>query len=139
MQEEGIVKRIDGSTAKVAFVKKGGCGGGCSSCKSGCPKDTITVELINTENASVGDRVLVDMDNKSFSNMAFWAYCFPAVITLVVLCISLYFLNKAGINNYEVYSILIGLAAMVISYAIGGKLNKNKDKFGFKMIKILKR
>jgi len=63
VQEEGIIKKINGDIATVAFVKKGGCGGGCSSCKSGCPKDTILVELKNTEHATVGERVLVSMDD----------------------------------------------------------------------------
>ncbi|MDU1412670.1 MAG: SoxR reducing system RseC family protein [Clostridium sp.] len=138
MQEEGIVKKIYGDTAKVAFVKKGGCGGGCSSCKSGCPKDTIIVDLKNTQDATIGDRVLVDMDSKTFSNMAFWAYAFPAIVTVIALSLSIYLLNKFNVNNYEVYSILIGFIAMIISYKLGGKFNKHKDKYGFNMIKKLR-
>lgn len=137
MEEQGIVKKIDGDVARVAFVKKGGCGGGCSSCKSGCPKDTIMVDLKNTENASVGEKVLVAMDSKTFKNMTFWAYGFPTIITVIALALSIFILNKLNVANYEIYSILIGIIAMIISYKIGSKLNKHTDKYSFKMIKKL--
>lgn len=137
MEEQGIIKRIDGDIAKVAFIKKGGCGGGCSSCKSGCPKDTIIVDLKNTEGASVGEKVLVSMDSGTFKNMTFWAYGFPTLITVIALALSLFIFNKMNLANYEVYSIFIGLIAMVISYKLGGKLNKHTDKYEFKMIKKL--
>jgi sigma-E factor negative regulatory protein RseC len=137
MQEEGIIKKINGNIATVAFVKKGGCGGGCSSCKSGCPKDTILVDLENTESATIGKKVLVSMDNKVFSNMTFWAYAFPTIITVITLVICLYIFNKLNLANYEVYSVLTALAAMVISYMISAKLNKKQDKYSFKMIKKL--
>ncbi len=138
MEEEGIVKKVDGNMAQVAFVKKGGCGSGCSSCKSGCAKDTIIIDLSNTLSANVGERVLVSMDNKTFSNMTFWAYAFPTILTVTTLVICLYGLNALNITNYEVYSILLALAAMTISYKLGGKLNKNKNKYTFKMVRILK-
>ncbi|MEW8993165.1 SoxR reducing system RseC family protein [Clostridium sp.] len=135
MQEEGIIKKINGDIATVAFVKKGGCGGGCSSCKSGCPKDTILVDLKNTEQANIGERVLVSMDNKVFSNMTFWAYAFPTIVTVIALVICLYIFNKLNLANSEVYSVLLALVAMVISYVLSSKLNKKQDKYSFKMIK----
>ncbi|MEG1254558.1 SoxR reducing system RseC family protein [Clostridium sp.] len=135
MEEEGIVKRIDGNIAKVAFTKKGGCGGGCSSCKSGCPKDTIMVDLENTKDATAGDRVLVSMDNAVFKNMTFWAYAFPTIITVITLIVTLYIFNKLTINNYELYSAISAIIAMFISYKISGNLNKNENKYSFKMIK----
>lgn len=137
MEEQGIIKRIDGDMAKVAFVKKGGCGGGCSSCKSGCPKDTILIDMKNTENATVGEKILVSMDSKTFSNMTFWAYGFPTAITVIALALSLFILGRLNVVNYEVYSIFIGLIAMIISYKLGGKLNKHTDKYSFNMVKKL--
>ncbi|MFR1708346.1 MAG: SoxR reducing system RseC family protein [Clostridium sp.] len=137
MQEEGIIKKINGDIATVAFVKKGGCGGGCSSCKSGCPKDTILVELENTQAATIGEKVLVSMDNKVFSNMTFWAYAFPTIITVITLIICIYIFNKLNVINSEVYSVLIALVSMVISYMISAKLNRKQDKYSFKMMKKL--
>ena len=137
MEEQGIIKRIDGDTAKVAFVKKGGCGGGCSSCKSGCPKDTILVDLENSLEASVGEKVLVEMDSKTFKNMTFWAYGFPTIVTVIALTLSIFIFSKMQLANYEVYSILVGLIAMMISYKLSGKLNKHTDKYEFKMVKKL--
>lgn len=140
LQKEGYVKRIDGDIAKVVFPKPGGCGGGCSSCSSHCPKDTLTIDLKNTQDASVGDRVVVDMDAKAFNNLTLWAYAFPTAVTVVVLSLCLYLFNKFNVNNYEVYSCLIALASTFISYRIGAAINKGKDnKFDFQMIKKLHR
>ena len=75
------------------------------------------------------------MDNKVFSNMTFWAYAFPTIITVITLVICLYIFNKLNLANYEVYSVLMALVAMVISYMISAKLNKKQDKYSFKMIK----
>ncbi|MEG0132804.1 MAG: SoxR reducing system RseC family protein [Clostridium sp.] len=138
MEEEGIVKRIDGNIAKVAFTKKGGCGGGCSSCKSGCPKDTIMVDLENTKAAIAGDRVLVSMDNAVFKNMTFWAYAFPTIITVITLMVTLYVFGKFNLNNYELYSAFSAIVAMLISYKISAKINKGEDKYTFKMIRKIK-
>lgn len=137
MQEIGVVKSVNGEDAKVVFIKKGGCGGGCSSCKSGCPKDTIEVDLKNTKDVSIGDKVLVDMDTKAFNNLAFWGYAFPSFVTVIVLIAAIYILNKLNVPNFEAYAILIGFAGMLVSYKIGSKLNKNKEKFGFNMVKKL--
>lgn len=137
MQEIGVVKSVNGENAKVVFIKKGGCGGGCSSCKSGCPKDTIEVDLKNTKEAVIGDKVLVDMDTKSFNNLALWGYAFPSLITVIVLLASIYILKRLSIANYEVYSILLGFVGMIISYKVGSKLNNNKNSFGFNMVKKL--
>lgn len=77
------------------------------------------------------------MDSKTFKNMTFWAYGFPTIVTVIALALSIFIFSKMQLANYEVYSILVGLIAMMVSYKLSGKLNKHKDKYEFKMVKKL--
>lgn len=139
MEQNGIVKSVNGNIAKIAFVKKTGCGGGCSGCKSGCPVDTVILEVTNTKNAKAGDSVIVSLEEKALSKMNFWAYIFPTIFTIIILLVSLTLLDTLKVPKYELYSALLSLFAMVISFKIGGIINnrKNTSDFDLKMIKIL--
>lgn len=139
MEQNGIVKSVNGNIAKIAFVKKTGCGGGCSGCKSGCPVDTVILEVANTENAKTGDSVIVSLEDKTLSKMNFWAYIFPTVFTITILLGSLTLFEALRVTNYELYSALLSIVAMVASFKIGGIINKrsNTTDFNLKMIKKL--
>lgn len=139
MEQIGVVKSINGDIAKIAFIKKSGCGGGCSSCKSGCPQDTVILEVQNTENAKIGDEVVVSINSSELSKMNFWAYVFPTFITIIILTISLAIFNYFTIANYELYASGLALMAMIVSFKIGGVVSKknNKGELQLKMIKLL--
>lgn len=139
MEQNGVVKSVNGNIARIAFVKKTGCGGGCSGCKSGCPVDTVILEVANTQNAKVGDSVVVSLEEKALSKMNFWAYIFPTIFTIIILLGSLTLFDTFKVPKYELYSALLSLIAMVISFKIGGIINKTKNTtdFDLKMIKIL--
>lgn len=139
MEQNGLVKSISGDIAKVAFVKKSGCGGGCSACKSGCPKDTVILDVHNSLNAKIGDEVIVSMNSTKLSKMTFWAYIFPVIITLLTLVASIYILKNYNLPNYELYSALLSILAMILSYKIGGTLNKNKnDNYELEVVKVIR-
>lgn len=138
MEQIGVVKSINGDIAKIAFIKKSGCGGGCSSCKSGCPQDTVILEVQNMENAKVGDEVVVSITNSELSKLNFWAYVFPTFITILILAVSLAIFNYFSIANYELYASGFALIAMILSFKIGGVVSKKNSKDGMqlKMIKL---
>lgn len=137
MEQKGRIKKVNGDIAEVAFVKKSGCGGNCSGCKSGCPSDMILINIENTLNASIGDEVLVSIQDKTFSKMTFWAYFFPTVMTLLGLIGGIVLFKSLGMKNYELYGSAIGFIFLLLSYSLSGRLNKksNKDPFTFEMIK----
>ncbi len=139
MEQSGIVKSINGDIAKIAFVKKTGCGGGCSGCKSGCPVDTVILDVKNTENAKIGDSVVVSLEDNALSKMNFWAYIFPTVFTIIILLGSLFVLNSLNVSKYELYSGILSMLAMVIAFKIGGIISKRKNTadFNLKMLKIM--
>ncbi len=77
MDEIGIVKSVDGVTAKVIFSRKSSC---CESCeKETCdiPEDGIETEAINAAGAKVGQRVKVVMRSYTFVKGAMVIYVLP--------------------------------------------------------------
>jgi len=139
MEQNGLVKSISGDIAKVAFVKKSGCGGGCSACKSGCPKDTVILDVHNSINAKIGDEVIVSMNSSKLSKMTFWAYTFPVIFTLLALVSSIYILKKFNFPNYELYSAILSILSMILSYKIGGILTKNKsNNYELEIVKVIR-
>jgi len=139
MEQNGLVKSTNGNTAKVAFIKKSGCGGGCSACKSGCPKDTVIIEVYNSLNAKIGDEVIVSMSSSKLSKMTFWAYIFPVIFTLLTLVSSIYILKNFNLPNYELYSAILSILSMMLSYKIGGILTKNKnDNYELEIVKVIR-
>ncbi|MEG0775745.1 SoxR reducing system RseC family protein [Clostridium sp.] len=134
MEQKGVVKSVNGDVAKVAFIKKSGCGSGCSSCKSKCgPQDIIFVDVKNTQNAKIGDEVKVALQGKDFSKMTFWGYGFPTLITILTLVLGLFLFDSLSLANYELYAALLSLGAMAVSYKIGGIINKNKENSNYSL------
>ncbi len=133
MEQEGVVKKINSNMATVAFIKKSGCGGACSSCKGGCPKDTILMDIENTADAKIGEKVIVEIENDTFKRLTFLAYVFPSIITLIALSISMVIFKANNFKYYELYSVIVAIIAMVLSFKISKKLNKHDDNYVFKM------
>ncbi|MGL4731851.1 MAG: SoxR reducing system RseC family protein [Clostridium sp.] len=137
MEEKGVVRKVIGNTAEIAFIKKSGCGGNCGACKSPCPTDTVIIPVENTLEAKVGDRVTISVNNKAFSSMTFWAYVFPTLMTILGLVGSILIFKNLNVKNYELYATLVGMLFLIIAFYISSRLNKKaKDgSYNFKMIK----
>ncbi len=83
MEEIGVVKSIDGITAKVVVSRKASC---CESCeKDVCdvPESGIETEAINAAGASVGQKVKIVMKSYSYFKGAMLIYVLP-VFALII-------------------------------------------------------
>ncbi|HDH05807.1 MAG TPA: hypothetical protein ENH01_08860 [Nitrospirae bacterium] len=79
MEEVGIVKSIDGVTAKVVVSRKSSC---CESCvKDTCdiPEKGVETEAINSANAKVGQKVKVVMKSYTYYKSAMLVYVLPVI------------------------------------------------------------
>ncbi|NOZ68358.1 MAG: SoxR reducing system RseC family protein [Deferribacteres bacterium] len=84
MEEEiGVVKSIDGMTARVLVSRKASC---CESCeKDVCdvPEEGVETEAINAVGASVGQKVKIVMKSYSYFKGAMLIYVLP-VFALII-------------------------------------------------------
>lgn len=141
MEEIGYVTSINGENALVSFKRKSGCGDHCASCKGACTVPSVFTEIRNTLGAKVGDQVKVEMKQNAYNKMILWVYVFPLIMLAVGIVVSTEVFQAVGFSNYELYSFLVGILALAVSYAVLSKVSKKtaKDRnFNLEMTHIIK-
>lgn len=141
--EEGIVTKIDSSTAWVKCAKSAACES-CSAkgfCDTmGGSDDDVEVEAINTVGAKVNDRVTISFETSSLLKVSFLVYMIPVLFLILGVVIG----DKiALILNYDqaIFSIFVGflfLAAAFFFVKAKGKVLSAKEEYKPKIIRILK-
>jgi len=140
---EGIVTKVDSSTAWVKCSKSAAC----ESCKAkdfcntvGGSDDTVEIEAINAVGAKVDDRVTISFETSSLLKVSFLIYMVPVLFLILGVVIG----DKiAGIFNYDqsICSMLVGFLFLVTAFFFvktkGSKMSE-KDEYKPKIIKILK-
>jgi sigma-E factor negative regulatory protein RseC len=141
MEEVGYVTSIRGEFAFVTFKRKSGCGDNCASCKAGCAANPVLTEIKNTMGAKVGDQVKVAIKQSAYNKMILWVYVFPLIMLAIGIIASTEVFQAAGLASYELYSFLVGILALAISYAVLSKVSKktatDRD-FNLEMTEIVK-
>ena len=140
--EEGIVTKIDSSTAWVKCAKSAAC----ESCKAKDFCDTVEgsdddveVEAINAVGAKINDRVAISFKMSSLLKVSFLVYMVPVLVLILGVVIG----DKiARIFNYDqsIFSIITGflflLAAFFFVKAKGKDLAR-KDAYKPKIIRVI--
>lgn len=138
MIETGFITSIRGEYALVAFKRKGGCGDSCASCKAACSTAGVTTEIKNILGAKVGDKVKVEMQQKAYNKMLLWVYVFPLI--MLILGIAIGTKVFANLGNGEIFSFLLGIAGLAISYLVLNRISKSsvkKEEYTLTMTEIL--
>ena len=141
--EEGIVTKVDSSTAWIKCTKSAAC----ESCTAkgfcdtmGGSDDDVEVEAINAVGAKINDRVTISFGTSSLLKVSFLVYMIPVLFLILGVVIG----DKiARIFNYDqsIFSIVVGFlflfAAFFFVKTKGNKMSK-KDEYKPKIIRILK-
>lgn len=142
MTEIGYITSVKGEYALVSFKRQSGCGHDCASCGGGCASAAdVTTEIKNILGAKVGDRVKVEMKQEAYNKLLLWVYAFPLFMLVFSMGIGYTVFNSLGYSNSEILSLLLGLAALSISYTILHKISKKsakKSEFTLQMTEIVK-
>ncbi|MCY6355762.1 SoxR reducing system RseC family protein [Clostridium sp. ZS2-4] len=128
MTEIGYIDSIQGECASVVFQRKSACGGNCGSCKGGCESASHVTEIQNTIGANKGDRVRVSIEEKTFNKMVLLVYVFPLVMMVLGIGIGTVVFKGAGYANYEMFSFLLGMMLLTVSYLILNVLSRKNEK-----------
>lgn len=140
MTETGYITSIRGEYALVSFKRQGGCGDGCASCKLACATAGVTTEIKNTIGAKVGDQVKVKMQQKAYDKMLLWVYAFPLLMLAVGIGAGYKIFGSLGYSSTEILSLLLGIAALAISYKVLNRVSKKsveKEEYTLQMTEIL--
>jgi sigma-E factor negative regulatory protein RseC len=141
--EEGIVTKVNSSTAWVKCTK---CAA-CESCSAkgfcatvGGSDDIVEVEAINTAGAKGGDRVTISFETSSLLKVSFLVYMIPVLFLVLGVVIG----DKiAEVFNYDqsIFSVLGGFLFLFSAFFVvktKGKELSKKDSYQPKIIRILK-
>ena len=132
MTNTGKVIQINANKAKIQILRESACGGNCGSCE-GCEMKNHFIDVdIKTECdfiPSVGDDVLITMDDKLFYRYTIIGYA----VFVVFLILGAVFGYTATKN--ETTAILSAFLGMLVAFLIVKLVFKNK-KSGLSITKI---
>jgi sigma-E factor negative regulatory protein RseC len=141
--EEGIVCRIDATTAWITTTRSGTCEncaskGSCSTLGSG---REMEVQAINTAGAQVDDRVVISFETASLFKLSFLLYIFPI---LAMFAGALLGQTAAPILHFDATTLSVVCALLFFLLAFGlvrlsGNRLAKKDEYRPKVVRILKR
>lgn len=127
MYKQGIVCDVNEKYATIYFLRDSACGGECASCK-GCEAQEMTVQVLNTQGASIGDRVEVISDEKQMMKISTLMYLIPFSAFLLGMALGYYIIGSFFEKPYtEIFSIIIGILFIILSRII---LRTMDDKWG---------
>lgn len=141
MKSLGKVISIDGNNARVQLKRSSACGDSCGSCKGGCTPTTTVIEISNNIGAKVGQTVEVEMNDNTFMKAVGISYMFPLIMLIVGTSIGYGMYDSLEIKiSQEIFSFLVGMAFITISYFIVNRIDKKhreSGKFKLTITKIL--
>lgn len=140
MDELGLVVELKNEYAVVNIQRKSACGS-CKACelgKSGLSE--INVNVKNTLGATIGDRVMIQMQTPDVLKAAFTVYMIPLMALLIGVTGTYALQQKTG-NHNEMTMMLVGVVMMLLSFVyVRFKDNKIKatQKFEPLMTEVVK-
>jgi sigma-E factor negative regulatory protein RseC len=131
MREEGVVIDTYGEFAKVEAKRSASCEG-CSG-KDACRPDgnaSMIIEVINSVNARVGDRICFEVEGSILLKSTFIIYLMP-VIFLLIGAWAGGEISKIYFKREEIISVISGiiffLASIFILISLNSYFSKNKS------------
>lgn len=115
--EEGVITGATGSMAWVKTIRSKTCEHCDSkdSCSEGGKAREMVVEVENTLNAGVGDRVVIAFDTVPMLKLSFMLYIFPVILLIIGAALGQHYAPVMEMDE-SAASILAGLASFAVSF-----------------------
>ncbi len=137
MKKLGHVIKINEEMAYVAVERQEACGGNCEAC-GGCTgeENVSIVEVRNEIEAEVGDKVILEAPESQLLKYTILLYTVPLIAFIVGLFVSIYIFQRMNIDNYEIYSFLVGLIFIALSIIVIKLFDENAFISSSNMIRL---
>ncbi|MBF0626891.1 MAG: SoxR reducing system RseC family protein [Magnetococcales bacterium] len=122
IREEGIVVALEGDFAVVSGQRQKMCGtchnaNTCTVLSGGLGQRSIKVRARNACHAQVGERVFIEISERSFLRASFLVYILPLVVLFAMVSWARYLIQTMGWNvDIEAYSALVGLISLALTF-----------------------
>lgn len=113
MSEVGRVVSIDGLDVEVEIIRKEACSG-CHGCDIG-KKEFMNIKAVNLCEATIGDKVKIDLGNKDFLGATFVLYGIPLIL-LVMGFVGGYYLGDVINLNKDLTGFVAGIVLLLLAY-----------------------
>lgn len=131
LEQRGIVQRVEGNFIYIEVFRLSACGDHCATCSAKCAESkSEIVKFPNHVNAGVGDIVQISSNSKSVLAYIGLVYGIPLVIMMLSICVSNYLFSVAKVDRKDLYSFIIGIIFLALSY---GLIRKIDSKFESKV------
>lgn len=125
MRKIGKVVSVDKDKVTLEVRRSSACGEKCGSCKGNCNDLLKIIEAENTIMATPGEMVSLEIEDNLVLKGAFLVYIFPLMMLITGIIVGKYIHEMIQLTfNQEIFSILVGLFLMGISYAIVKLIDK---------------
>ncbi|QQY78749.1 RseC/MucC-like positive regulator of sigma(E) [Keratinibaculum paraultunense] len=141
MDQIGYIRNVYDDMAEVEVRRISGCGGSCSSCGGACNVPSITVQMENLIGAKPGDYVEIRGKSNKIIKYALIVYMIPFFMLILGIITGISIFKSFSIDNFEIYSLLIGMAFLSISFLIVRKIDnfiRDRNDKAMEMVRILK-
>lgn len=132
MLQYGLVTRINDGEAVLQVPRSSACGDKCGSCSGQCNKGVIQVEMKNTLDAKIGDRVEIESKSGTILGAAFLVYILPLITLFIGVFITNTVVKAFGFVSDDIISFLVGIGFMALTFVgikmIDRKVEKTKKQ-----------
>ena len=122
MEKRGIVYRLEGAYAWIAYVRESACGSDCASCK-GCESVDMTTRVFNDVDARIGDIVALEADAPRMARLSNMFYLIPFGFFLVGVALA-YAVGPIFSMHVEALAMVTGIVLLLVSGAILRRLDR---------------
>ncbi len=140
MDQIGYIRNVSNGMAEVEVRRISSCGGSCSSCGGSCNVPSIIIQMDNLIGAKPGDYVELKGKANKIIKYALILYMIPFFMLILGIIMGISLFKSFDVNNFETYSLLIGILFLVISFFIVRRIDKfikNKNDKAIEMVRIL--
>ncbi|MBF0271574.1 MAG: SoxR reducing system RseC family protein [Magnetococcales bacterium] len=122
IREEGIVVALEGDYAVVSGQRQKMCGtchnvNTCTVLSGGLGQRSIKVHALNACHARVGERVFIEISERSFLRASFLVYILPLVVLFATVSWARYLMQTMAWQiDIEAFSALVGLLSLVVTF-----------------------
>ncbi len=121
----GTVVELNGDHAYVHIGRNTACES-CGACHFDENTMNLKVTAVNQVHAKVGDRVELSLDNVNYFKASIYLYGMPLLAMLIGIFAGLLIFPKIGLQNSDVYAILLGTILLTLTYIL---IKANSEKF----------
>ncbi|MBF0213696.1 MAG: SoxR reducing system RseC family protein [Magnetococcales bacterium] len=122
IREEGIVVALEGDFAVVSGQRQKMCGtchnsNTCTVLSGGLGQRSIKIRARNACHARVGERVFIEISERTFLRASFLVYILPLVVLFAMVSWARFLIQTLGWSvDIEAFSALVGFVSLALTF-----------------------